>query len=121
MPFVRRQKVRPRITRAKTLHELKLLQDAIRKISNQHAIKMVTDQFISTLLSATLDTQVQNGGLSFATLSPAVKKQLHDEVGLEERLFSISIAEGHRRYLCLRFIFIHLPNFSAHHSGCRQH
>ena len=52
---------------------------------------MVTDQFISTLLSATLDTQVQNGTLSFATLNPS-RKRLHDEVGLEERLFSIPIS-----------------------------
>ena len=68
------------------MHELKLLQDAIRKIINKQAIEMVTDQFISTLLSATLDAQVHNGGLSFATLKPS-RKRLHDEVGLEERLF----------------------------------
>ena len=59
-----------------------------------------TDQFISTLFvlqntpsvqPATAEqfcgnTQVQNGGLSFATLNPAGKR-LYDEGGLEERLF----------------------------------
>ena len=48
------------------------------------------------------NTQVQNGGLSFATLNPAGKR-LYDEVGLEGRLFSMPIAVEHRRYL--RFIF----------------
>ena len=54
IPFIKRpSQIRPRITRAKTLHKQKLQQDAITELINKRAIKMATDyqsdQFISTL------------------------------------------------------------------------
>ena len=125
IPFIKRPwQIRPRITRAKTLHQQKLLQDAITELINKQAITMVTDhqtdQFISTLfvLQQTnktrpvfnlrhLNTFVETTKFKMEGLA-LLRSTLREndymmKLDLKDAYFSIPIAEEHRKYL--RFIF----------------
>ena len=123
IPFIKRPwQIRPRITR--TLHQQKLLQDAITELISKQAVKMVidhhTDQFIWTLfvLQQTnktrpvfnlrqLNTFVETTKFKMeglALLSSTLRENDYMmKLDLKDAYFSIPIAEEHRRYL--RFIF----------------
>ena len=125
LSFIKRPgQIRSRITRAKTLHQQKLLQDAITELIKKQAIKMVTDhqtdQFISTLfvlqqtnktrpvfnlrqLNSFVETpKFKMEGLALLR-STLRENDYMTKLDLKDTYFSIPIAVEHRRYL--RFIF----------------